>query len=70
MNPKDINWITDDIEAKISPHKPDNILLSKNVVDHAIVKAAFEAIFSPTLSNFCMVQPISRRANCKKGFPK
>ncbi len=32
-NPKDINWISDDIEAKIAPYKLDNMPLSNTKVD-------------------------------------
>ncbi len=47
MNPRDINWITDDIEAKIAPYKSNNKLLGNNEVDCAAVMVAVEAISSP-----------------------
>ncbi len=46
MNLKDINWITDVIEAKIAPYKPNNLLMSNSEIDHAAAETSFEAIFS------------------------
>ncbi len=47
MNPKDIDWISGAIEAKISTHKPDDMVLSNDEIDHSAAEAAFVAIFVP-----------------------
>ncbi len=47
MQPKDINLIMNDIDAKISHYKPDEVLLSNMEVDSAAAEAAFTAIFAP-----------------------
>ncbi len=46
MNPKDIDWISDDVKAKISPYEPNNMILSNNKV--AAAEKAFTAIFAST----------------------
>ena len=46
MKPKDINWISDEIETKISPFKPDS--LSNTDIDPALAEAAFASIFYPS----------------------
>ncbi len=40
-NPKEINWISEEIEAKIAPYKPDSILFSNNSVDQEAAETAF-----------------------------
>ena len=47
MKPKDINWISDDIEDMIALYKPNSTLLSNNDVDHNVAKDAFMSIFAP-----------------------
>ena len=44
--PKDINWISEDIEAKIAQYKPDSMVLSNNDVDHDAAENAFMSIFA------------------------
>ncbi len=63
MKSKDINWITDNMDIKISPYKPDEVLLSNMKVASAAAEAAFTAIFAPK----CLVQPILSRTDCKEG---
>ncbi len=47
IKPKDINWITDDIEAKMAPFKPNDKFLSDREVDTSVAEAAFVTIFAP-----------------------
>ncbi len=44
---KDINWISEDIEAKIALYKPNSMVLSNNDVDHNVDENAFVSIFAP-----------------------
>ncbi len=48
LNPKEINWISDDIESKMAPYKPKDILLGDGEVEESVAEAAFLAIFAPT----------------------
>ncbi len=50
MNPEDINWISQEIEAKIAPYKPDSMVLSNNAVDENAAESSFLSIFGPNPS--------------------
>ncbi len=43
-NPKDVNWISQVIEEKIAPYKPNVMIFCNTDVDPATAEAAFTAI--------------------------
>ncbi len=47
LKPNDIDWISGDIEAKISAHKPNNMVLSNDEIDYSATEATIVAIFAP-----------------------
>ncbi len=47
MNPKDINWLNQNIEDKIAPYSPNALVLSNTEVDQASAQEAFTGIFAP-----------------------
>ncbi len=44
--PKDIHWISEDIEVKNAPYKPNHMLISNKEIDTSVTEAAFMATFA------------------------
>ncbi len=54
--PKDVHWISDDMESKIASYKPNDMLLSNNQVYRG---SLCSHLCHNTWTNVFMVQPIS-----------